>query len=218
MKALWKRAAMALVSMIVLAAFSGSALAAGSSVTYDGNADQFVFLPGADLFQSFKGAMPGDTLTQEITVKNDTPGKFKVRIYLRAEPVEEKYKSFLSQMTLKVTQVGKSVLFEAPADQQGGLSSDVCLGTFGPGADIRLNVSLAVPPGMGNEFQDQTGLIRWVFTAEEIPDEDIPDTDDPADVWKYAALCGAGAAGLLTVGLIYRRRAAKKRADRRADM
>ncbi len=217
MKTLVKRAAILIAAALVLTAFSGGALAAGSSVTYEGNADQFVFLPSADLFQNFKGVMPGDTLTQQITVKNNTPSGYKVKIYLRAEAVEENYRSFLSQMTLKVVQDGGSTLFQAAADQQDGLASNVCLGTFSSGADVQLDVSLAVPLEMGNEFQRQTGLIRWVFTAEEIPDNpDNPDTNDTARLWLYMGISGVGLGGLLTIFMLRQRRAHKK--DSQADM
>ena len=54
-----------LLALVLLAV---PVLAADSSVTYQGGAEKFVFLPGSeytdsDLFDGFKGAMPGDTLT-----------------------------------------------------------------------------------------------------------------------------------------------------------
>ena len=47
--------------------------AADGKVTYNGNAGNFLFEPGSehslsDLFSNFKGVMPGDSLTQKITV------------------------------------------------------------------------------------------------------------------------------------------------------
>jgi hypothetical protein len=209
MKTLWKAAAAIAVCATLLAAFAAPALAANASVTYEGNADRFVFLPASDLFQNFKGVMPGDMLTQQITVKNDTSNGVKVKIYLRAEPVSEGDKAFLGQMRLTVVQDGSSVLFDAAADQRDGLASDVCLGTFYSGADIDLTVSLAVPIGMGNEFQDDAGTVRWVFTAEELPIEpDDPDTGDASNIWLYGALYAVSAAGLLAL-LLFRRGKAK---------
>ena len=59
-----------LLALLLLA--TTSALAA-SSVTFEGGAENFVFLPGSqfsdsDLFQNYKMVMPGDVLTQRITV------------------------------------------------------------------------------------------------------------------------------------------------------
>ena len=73
-----KKALEKLTFLILLAAmllsFSVNAAADGN-VTYDGNAKEFIFIPGSeyspsDLFTDFKGLMPGDSVTQKITVDN----------------------------------------------------------------------------------------------------------------------------------------------------
>ena len=78
-----------LIALIVLCLMSSPAFAADGKVTYNGNAQQFIFEPGSehspsDLFPDFKSVMPGDSLTQKITVKNDADKSVKVKIYLRA--------------------------------------------------------------------------------------------------------------------------------------
>lgn len=203
MKILHKAAAGLAICALLLTAGAAAALAGGSTVAYESSADKFVFLPNSDLFQDFKGVMPGDTLTQPITVKNATSNGVKVRIYLRAEAVDQQYQAFLSQMKLKVVQDGSSVLFDAAADKQGGLASNVCLGTFYSGADVGIDVLLAVPVEMGNEFQDSAGKINWVFTAEELPiSPDDPKTGDAVNVWVYGAVFAGSAAGLASLLLL----------------
>lgn len=70
------------------------ALAANSSVTYEGRAEKFVYVPGSeysdtDLFDNFKNVMPGDSLEQTIYVANNYKGSDYVKIYLRAEAHDE---------------------------------------------------------------------------------------------------------------------------------
>ena len=90
-----KKLAVSLLALLML--LSGVAALAAASVTYEGGAEKFVFLPGSaysssDLFENFKDVLPGDELTQKITVKNDTSGK--VRIYMRAETKGMKDRDF----------------------------------------------------------------------------------------------------------------------------
>ena len=103
--------------IMLLCLLTGTAFAA-ASVTYEGGAEKFVFLPGSeysdsDLFENFKGVLPGDALTQQITVKNATDGK--VRIYMRAEDEGMEDTDFLSQlhMTVEETAVVSSMLESA---------------------------------------------------------------------------------------------------------
>lgn len=142
-----------------------------SKVTYVGKAENFIFSPGTkdaptNLFPNFQNVIPGDTITQQIVVKNKE--NKKVKIYLRSLGAKEGSEEFLSQLKLTVKPEGSSKKYTGPADESGDLSKWVCLGTLSPNAEIKLNVTLEVPITMGNEFQDQAGYLDWEFMVEEI--------------------------------------------------
>lgn len=227
MKKSFKKVSALLLALGVAASVTATAFAADSSVTYDGDAQDFIFAPGSeqsptDLFVNFKGVMPGDSLTQKIHVKNTADDSVDVKIYLRSLGAQAGSEDFLSQMNLTVEQEGASPLFEAPADQTAGLTDWVCLGTFKSGASIDLDVTLNVPVTMGNDFQQAIGNLDWEFKVEEIPvptetqepstqpptepgtvpsdNGETPDTGDAASsaVLGVAALA-AGAAVVLTI-------------------
>lgn len=189
------------LALMLLCSTAVSFATGSSSVTYKGKAKEFIFQPGSDysvtdLFTNFKGVMPGDTLTQQINVRNEASKKVNVKIYIRAlGPAElennngeeivsaDDSADFLKEMNLTVETDSDKKLFEAPADQTAGLTDWVCLGTFRSGADVDLNVDLEVPITMGNDYQERIGALDWQFMAEEFPlDPDDPSTPtDPSD-------------------------------------
>ena len=169
-----KKATICLALLLVACLLSGSALAA-ASVSYEGGAEKFVFLPGSDLFESFKNVLPGAVLPQTITVRNDKD--MQVRIYLRAEPVNQASEEFLRQLTLTVTCKDKEI-FDAAASKTAQLTKATLLGTFRKNGSTDLTVTLSVPADMGNEYMSAIGVVPWTFIAEEIPDDETPHTGD----------------------------------------
>lgn len=196
--------ALALALLLLLS--MGATAFAESKVTYEGGAEKFVFLPGSeytetDLFENFKGVMPGDVITQEITVQNNYTKAEKVKIYLRAvvhdeqgNPLSEEVaksedvvsmQDFLSQLTMTVKQ-GDKVLFSASPDELDGLKENVLLGAFPGKSYTKLVVELSVPIELGNEYANRVGEVDWVFTAEEVTK--TVQTGDDSDLILWAAL------------------------------
>lgn len=178
--------------MVLVMALSFSAYANGK-VTYDGVSRKFIFEPGSSesptsLFENFRNVMPGDTLTEQIVIKNTSLNGSYVRVYLRALGAQEGTEEFLSQMNMTVLGKGDTKLFEAPADQTAQLTDWVYLGSVHSGGEIVLDVTLEVPITMGDEFQNQAGYIDWEFKVNEIPADEVPQTGDTMEVILYSAL------------------------------
>lgn len=153
--------------------------AADSNVAYKGRAESFVFIPeSTDLFQNFKDVMPGDVLTQIVRVANESSNIMPVRIFLRAEAIDPADKPFLEQLTLKIDHESLGTLSNDNADLPAGLTNNVLLGTFIPGMDRDLELSLEVPLSMGNDFQNAVGEVVWVFTVEEDDPPPLPQTGE----------------------------------------
>lgn len=169
---------------------AGTAYAAGSTVSYQGGAEDFVFLSedgsrDTDLFDSFKNVMPGDTLTQNIYVRNDFGGADYVKIYLKAETHDGSVipedggmggvtmSDFLSKLSMKVYQNGKLICDASPAALDS-FKTPVYLGSFDYKESTVLNVELHVPIELGNEYANRIGVVDWIFYAEEQDYDDSP--------------------------------------------
>lgn len=213
-----------LVTLLALLLLSGAVLpAAAASVTYDDKAREVVFAPGSeysltDLFTDFKGVMPGDSLTQAITVRNDAKDKVKVKIYMRSLGAHKESEDFLSQLHLRVKKSADNqmaYMFDAAADETAGLTDWVYLGTLYSGGEVNLDVILDVPTSLDNDYTRQIGYLDWEFRIKEFPVEDsdpvAPQTGDPLGwlVWclPLTALL------LLFILLLWKKREQKRETD-----
>ena len=175
-------------------------LATDGNVTYSGNAGEFIFAPGSrysptDLFSTFKDVMPGDSITQPITVRNDASNKVKVKIYMRSLGADEGSAEFLSQLHLRVEKSEENTMaymFDAAANETAQLTEWVCLGTLYSGGEVNLDVILDVPAELDNTYQQRIGYLEWEFMLEEYEiestDPQSPQTGDDFQAWVWIAL------------------------------
>ena len=203
-----------LAALVLVTAVS----AAEANVIYDGIAQDFIFSPESeyslkDLFPNFKDVMPGDSLTQTITVKNDAYNNVKVEIYVRSLGAKEGSEEFLSQLKLKVAHSvdnKMAYMFDAKASQPAQMSDWVCLGMLYSGGEVNLDVTLDVPVELGNEFQNAVGYLQWEFKVIEYPvepeDPDPPKTGDETDLVLPCALMAVSFAGILILFFLLRRK------------
>ena len=196
---------LSLVCLMAIFTFS-SVSAEDGNVTYDGNAKDFIFAPGSeysptDLFADFKNLMPGDTISQKITIDNDISKEVKIKIYMRSLGADQQSQEFLSQLSLTVVQDGKTNLFDAPASETAQLTDWVYLGTLYSGGKIDLDVTVSVPITLGNDFQDAVGKLTWEFMVEELPVEttDPRPTGDNTNIYVAMTVMSVSAAALTVV-------------------
>jgi LPXTG-motif cell wall-anchored protein len=199
-----KRICFLLLTVLMTVSVFGTVFAADSSVTFENN-QVVVFEPGSslattDLFDNFKGVMPGDTLGEEITIKNNVNQCDYIKVYMRAvlfdeagnplsdavlaelqadvrrggtDPLAYMY-DFLAQLSMRVKNGGTEI-YNASPDQPDGLANNVYLGTLREGESLKLDVELSVPIELDNRYANRTGEVGWVFVAEGF-DDPVPPT------------------------------------------
>ena len=163
-------------SILFMLLLSTSYPVQASSVTYVNQADKFVFVPeNTDLFENFKGVMPGDQVAQTIFVKNDS--KVPVKIYLKINPIQSEDDQFLKQLTLTMNNQGVEV-FNETLDQQGQFKQFILLAELKPQQQKTLDLLLDVPLTLSSEYMEYESEIQWIFKVEEDEGEvaSLPDT------------------------------------------
>ena len=192
------------LTLLMLMGLATTAFADGR-VTYDGSAREFIFAPGSeysptDLFTDFKNVMPGDSITQKVTIDNKVEKNVKIKVYMRALGAVEGSEEFLSQMNLTVKLDGNSKLFAAPAHETAQLTDWVCLGTIYSGGKIDLDVTL--------------GYLDWQFKVDELPVEPSDPTPPPTgDTFNAALWVIVMVASLAVIVFLFVSRKRKNKAD-----
>ena len=233
-----KRIMTLLMALVMILGLSMTVFAADSTITYNGQGKLFEFAPGSvytetDLFENFKGVMPGDKLTETVTIKNayksDSCDYIKVSIrgllhdasgnpispkvleQLKADERNEGLTEleymhkFLAQLDLTVMQGNKLIYSGSPDSLDMGLKENVYLGSLKKGESLTLDVTLEVPLTMGNEFADRIGEVDWVLVVSEMEYEDAK-TGDETMILPYVLLLAAAAAGLAVMFVTKRRK------------
>lgn len=192
--------------------------AAEGNVTYSGNASGFILYPGSeysptDLFPNFKEVMPGDSIAQPITVKNNASNQVKVKIYMRSLGAQEGSEAFLSALRLRVEKSEENTMaymFDAAAHETAQLTDWVCLGTLYSGGEVNLNVILDVPVELDNTYQQKIGYLDWEFMIEEYAveptDPEPPKTGDDSQPWIWLGVLGISFSALVILILVRKQR------------
>lgn len=218
-KMIFKKSLALFLSLLLLCSL-GVVAFADSTVTYATD-HKFYVTADNELFDSFKGIMPGDSRTETITVQNLCKTDRYICIYLQAVPhspatgphvpavaAAESYDSmmdFLSQLSLTVT-LNAAPLSQGPADEPAGLADRKLIAVFNAPGKATVQATLTVPITMGNEYAQRMGEIDWVFTAEEWGEPVNLRTGDDSNMTLWLLLILISMAALTWIFIVIRRK------------
>ncbi len=175
-----RRICVAVMSLLLLFAFAATAYAADSAVDYNGRyaSSVFGFVPtDTDLFRNFKGLMPGDTVTQNVTIKNRSGDD--IRVYLFGKPESESVDHLLDVVKITVKDGGTTIVSDSARASWPSNNTYYNLGMLDPGETKTLVVTIELPITMGNEYQNAVGKVEWGFQVNQYDDDDDHHHHDP---------------------------------------
>lgn len=209
--------ALVLVLSLSVSAFAAEIVFEGRSKGFSvGSDNQFA---ANDLFGNFKNLMPGDSVSETITIQNVARDCDYIKLYIRAVPhsdggnrpassyvndLEQNVASmedFLSQLYMEVYQ-GSSRIYSGSPDELDGFRDNVYLGQYKKNQGTTLTVTLNVPADLDNEYAFRAGEVDWVFTVE-CYDESGKLIQTGQNNWPIAVLLSLGvlvmAAGVVMI-------------------
>lgn len=144
------------------------------SVAFEGGAEGLVKI-GEDFFSNFGELMPGDTVSDEVTILN----KYNrpVQIFFRTETIVKD--ELFEKLTLEIKNED-TVLYAGTL--QGAITEATQLALLNSGESTRLNYTLHVPPELNNQYAKSETKTKWIFSAEiVIANNPGGDSGDPND-------------------------------------
>lgn len=199
MKKLLKRISLFVTSLIMSFGMILPVQAEDLTITFNGKDGGFDFGNGSeytatDLFDNFKNVMPGDSLTQNISVVNNATDADYIDLYMRIETHDQEREpvnnadeetavtmlDFLSQLNMTIYQNDR-VIYQSTADNPAQLTDNTYLLRVSKQQAANLRVEVNVPIELGNGYMDRVGAVDWIFTAEGKDRPETPVTPDKPD-------------------------------------
>lgn len=132
------------------------------SVAYEGGAEGLVKV-GDDFFSNWGDLMPGDVVSDEVTVSNKYAKP--VSIYFRTKTIADD--KFLKELNLQI-KCDDQVLYDG--SMSGEITDKVLLGKLQKGETKHLTYTLTVPAWLNNPYAMSKTETKWIFTAV-LPEE-----------------------------------------------
>lgn len=138
------------------------------TVEFNGKAHKLLSVPG-DFFTNLGTAMPGDVLTDVITISNTTGSEAEILFRTSAGGRSREQLAMLKDVKLTVV-MGSEVLYNGTLDS-AGLTKNCSLGTFASGQNGKMKFRLEIPAEWNNRMAQKTADVTWIFTVSEKEDE-----------------------------------------------
>ncbi len=162
---------------LALVATPARAAEGAPAIAYDGAANELTVTGGyeaggSDLFASFKGLAPGDSVTQTVDL-SFTNISAETRLFIKADTagLSADARAVLSELELSVGFTGSgafsAVELASPHEVFAG-EDPVLVATVAEPAEAVMTLTLTIPTSVGNELAElQEVRIPWVITVQE---------------------------------------------------
>lgn len=181
-------------------------------VEFEENSHKLLAVPD-DFFSNMGNAMPGDSFTDTVTLKNTTKKEAEFLFRTKTpESLNEEEKELLEQISLVIT-LGQKELYRGNLEA-ADLNTGISLGTYPGSTEEKFHFSLNIPHQLKNAYALSNTAVTWVFSVKENAEAEIipaipARTQDSTQLIFY---CLSAFSAVLGVGvcLLYRKKYRKE--------
>lgn len=159
------------------------------SITYLGDVEKLV-KNRDNFFGNFPYLMPGDTYSDTLKLENNSDGAIK--LYFRNSATDDS--DLLDKIQLKITTTinGKTAVFYEGSLRGEALNKNSVLAVLPKDASGDFTFEIHVPHELNNEYTISSSFVKWIFSTEEITNEDldIPQTGDDFNILLWGSIGG----------------------------
>lgn len=117
------------------------------------------------MFEGLLGLLPGERVTEELIVQNQTGQRAELRIRLHTELLSAKEQELLEKLSLSIERDGKR--FYDAGFLGDALKNGISLGQFGDGTE-KLRFLVTAPAELDNSWQKASASPVWSFSVREM--------------------------------------------------
>ena len=167
-----------------------------SSIIYEDNVHRHITLDD-HFFDNLGNLLPGDSISEEITILNSTYDKNEYFLAIDYENLSDEEKALLRSIKLKIRNSNGEELVSSNLEDKTRHS----LGIYQKGGGDRLTIELSLPTDIDNDYSKLFTKIMWRFSYDVISHGNLPPNPNTWDL-KFdlsIALFIASAIGFLVV-------------------
>ena len=174
------------------------------NLEYQGHAEKLT-VNTEDFFSNISTLVPGDVYEDMISLKNT--GKEPMKLYFYSVPHTRS--TLIDEIGLSVRTEfngNETIVYDGQMRAEE-LSEELLLITIPAGEEAVLAFRVTVPAELDNDDTQLAGAVRWIFSTEEIHEEDFaaPDTGDQGMAGLLLIVSGVSM-GIACVLMIWKRR------------
>ena len=180
-----------------------------SEVIYENNADKYIDI-GDGLFNNLGGLLPGDSVSDQIIIDNNSSNKIKYFLSIDTTNLSQEEIELLENVEITINNSKNKELYKGKLREV----NNILLGTYNSGSKETINFNVSIPTNLDNEYSKIATKIIWILSVSEENDSANPKTWD----LKFdlsITLFMTSALGLLTVMIIEKIKEEKNKKERR---